>query len=221
MRCSADELHPAPASTGSTSRCSASWAKEASPTISKVLGARRLRRPRGGHGRASRSLMAERRARRLPGPVRLSSTTSEAHDHIIVGWRDRRLRARRPAAARMRRRSVLLLEAGGRGQGFLDLHPRRLHQAPRQTPPSTGAFASEPEESTATRAIVVPRGKGLGSSTLINGMIYVRGQPQDFDGWAQRAAPAGALRRCCPTSEAGDLRRPRRGPEPARHLRAP
>jgi len=34
----------------------------------------------------------------------------------------------------------------------------------------------------------VPRGKGLGGSTLINGGIYVRGQGRDFDGWAQRGA---------------------------------
>ncbi len=46
-------------------------------------------------------------------------------------------------------------------------------------------FWTEPEENVLQRRIVVPRGKGLGGSSLINGMIFVRGQPQDFDHWAQ------------------------------------
>lgn len=44
-------------------------------------------------------------------------------------------------------------------------------------------FQTEPEENVLGRRIAVPRGKGLGGSTLINGMIYVRGQPQDYDAW--------------------------------------
>ncbi|MCO5066600.1 MAG: GMC family oxidoreductase N-terminal domain-containing protein [Rhizobiaceae bacterium] len=46
-------------------------------------------------------------------------------------------------------------------------------------------FRSEPEPGTRDRAIPVPRGKTLGGSSALNGMIMVRGQPLDYDGWAQ------------------------------------
>lgn len=84
-------------------------------------------------------------------------------------------------------RTVLLLEAGGEGRhpwisipaGFSKLlSDDRFNRR----------FRTEPEQNVNGRSIVVPRGKGLGGSTLINGMIYVRGQPQDFNGWAQMGA---------------------------------
>jgi choline dehydrogenase len=46
-------------------------------------------------------------------------------------------------------------------------------------------FASEPEEGTAGRAIHWPRGRVIGGSHSINGMLYVRGNAADYDGWAQ------------------------------------
>src|SRR5690606_29051905 len=49
-------------------------------------------------------------------------------------------------------------------------------------------FETEPEEATQGRTIAVPRGKGIGGSTLINGMIYVRGIAQDYDAWASMGA---------------------------------
>ena len=79
---------------------------------------------------------------------------------------------------------VLLLEAGGRDwspyihipAGFMKLldHPKL-----------TWGYHAEPDPGTAGRAILYPRGRVLGGSSSINGLIYVRGQPEDFDHWAQ------------------------------------
>jgi choline dehydrogenase len=46
-------------------------------------------------------------------------------------------------------------------------------------------YSSEPEPGTCNRAIHWPRGKVLGGSSSINGMLYVRGNPTDYDNWAQ------------------------------------
>ena len=52
-------------------------------------------------------------------------------------------------------------------------------------PAANWLYESEPEPNTANRAIPVPRGKVLGGSSSINGLVWVRGQPLDFDTWAQ------------------------------------
>ncbi|HJU30592.1 MAG TPA: GMC family oxidoreductase N-terminal domain-containing protein [Hyphomicrobiaceae bacterium] len=81
------------------------------------------------------------------------------------------------------RHQVLLLEAGG------ETHP--LSRVPVsfakfiKRPGVNWLYASEPDEKTGGRAIPVPRGKMLGGSSAINGMVWVRGQRQDFDHWAQ------------------------------------
>ena len=81
------------------------------------------------------------------------------------------------------RHQVLLLEAGG------ETHP--LSRVPVSyarfinRPGVNWLYASEPEQATGGRQIPVPRGKMLGGSSAINGMVWVRGQPQDYDHWAQ------------------------------------
>ena len=85
------------------------------------------------------------------------------------------------------RHSVLLLEAGHEGRSIWISIPAgfgKLITDPRYN----WLFQTEPEAMTRQRKIAVPRGKGLGGSTLINGMIYVRGQPADYDRWASLGA---------------------------------
>jgi choline dehydrogenase len=54
-----------------------------------------------------------------------------------------------------------------------------------ENPAANWLYASEPEPGTGNRRIPVPRGKLLGGSSSINGMVFVRGQSQDYDQWAQ------------------------------------
>ncbi|MEO8081092.1 MAG: GMC family oxidoreductase N-terminal domain-containing protein [Caldimonas sp.] len=80
-------------------------------------------------------------------------------------------------------RRVLLVEAGGPAKHFwlrLPVGYFRTIYDPR----FSWQFALEPEASTDGRAMVWPRGRALGGSTVINGLIYIRGQPADFDDWA-------------------------------------
>jgi len=54
-----------------------------------------------------------------------------------------------------------------------------------ENPAANWLYASEPEAATGNRRIPIPRGKLLGGSSSINGMVFVRGQSQDYDTWAQ------------------------------------
>jgi choline dehydrogenase len=84
-------------------------------------------------------------------------------------------------------RTVVMLEAGGRDDGRWIRVPAGFSKL-LVDPRFNWRFATEPEDNVLGRSIMVPRGKGLGGSSSINGMIYVRGQPEDFDGWAQLGA---------------------------------
>ncbi|HZU89627.1 MAG TPA: GMC family oxidoreductase N-terminal domain-containing protein [Stellaceae bacterium] len=79
---------------------------------------------------------------------------------------------------------VLLIEAGGRDWNPY-IHVPAGFMKMLDHPKLTWGFYAEPDEGTAGRAILYPRGRVLGGSSAINGLIYVRGQPEDFDHWAQ------------------------------------
>ncbi len=54
-----------------------------------------------------------------------------------------------------------------------------------ENPAANWLYSSEPDAGTGNRRIPIPRGKLLGGSSSINGMVFVRGQSQDYDTWAQ------------------------------------
>jgi choline dehydrogenase len=85
-------------------------------------------------------------------------------------------------------RRVLLLEAGGRGRGPLFSMPLMSGVLLRSRIANWG-YVTEPEPHLNNRRITWPRGRALGGSTAINGMVYARGLPIDFDSWAQRGLP--------------------------------
>ena len=80
--------------------------------------------------------------------------------------------------------SVLLLEAGGRDWSPLIHVPVGFWKMIAR-PSVNWCFETVPEENTHNRKIPIPRGKVLGGSSSINGMLYVRGQALDYDTWAQ------------------------------------
>ena len=79
---------------------------------------------------------------------------------------------------------VALLEAGGRDRNPW-IHIPVGFAKTLNDPAVNWLFHSEPDEKTRNRPIPIPRGKVLGGSSSINGMLYVRGHPRDYDVWAQ------------------------------------
>ena len=79
---------------------------------------------------------------------------------------------------------VLLLEAGPKDNSMWINIPVGFTKLLNSTRYNWN-FATEPEDSVKGRSIPIPRGKTLGGSSSINGMLYVRGNPLDYNTWAQ------------------------------------
>ena len=104
------------------------------------------------------------------------------YDYIIVGAGS----AGGALAARLSENPanrILLLEAGARSHPYSRM-PLSFGLL-IEDPSANWCYLSDPEPNTANRQIPVPRGKLLGGSSSINGLVWVRGQPLDFDTWAQ------------------------------------
>jgi choline dehydrogenase len=106
----------------------------------------------------------------------------QTYDYIVVGAGSAGAAVANRLSADLRNK-VLLLEAGRASHpwSFIPIGMARLIR----NPAANWLYSSEPEASTNGRRLPVPRGKLLGGSSSINGMVFVRGQAQDFDTWAQ------------------------------------
>jgi len=87
--------------------------------------------------------------------------------------------------------SVIVIEYGGTDAGPLIQMPAAL-SIPLNMPRYDWGFHSEPEPHLGGRVLATPRGKVLGGSSSINGMVYVRGHARDFDHWAEQGAAGWA-----------------------------
>jgi len=79
---------------------------------------------------------------------------------------------------------VLLIEAGGK-DNYPWIHIPVGYYKTMHNPKTDWCFETEPDESMNNRSINYPRGKVLGGSSSINGLLYIRGQEQDYNLWRQ------------------------------------
>ena len=122
--------------------------------------------------------------------------TEESYDYIIIGAGS----AGCVLANRLSedgRHSVLLLEYGGSDRSIYIQMPTAL-SIPMNMPRYNWGYQSEPEPQLGGRRMQTPRGKVLGGSSSINGMVYVRGNPLDFERWEEEGAAGWSYRQVLP-----------------------
>lgn len=117
-------------------------------------------------------------------------------DYIIVGAGSAGcVLANRLTASR--EHNVLLLEAGGSDKNIMVQMPTALAY-PMASKRYNWGYNSDPEPSVKDRQITCPRGKGLGGTSSINGMVYVRGHANDIDEWESSGAKGWSYADCLP-----------------------
>nr|WP_148573897.1 FAD-dependent oxidoreductase [Nocardioides caldifontis] len=99
--------------------------------------------------------------------------------------------------------SVILLEAGGTDRkGLAKLlfeipgAVAIMHSTPQLKPLFDWGFRTVPQEKAWNRVVPQTRGKVLGGSSSVNGMLFVRGNRKNFDDWAAEGARGGRSRTC-------------------------
>jgi choline dehydrogenase len=85
--------------------------------------------------------------------------------------------------------SVLLLEAGDDERNYFRIAMPLAWRDAFKDPRTSWGFMTEPEPYADHRSIPAPRGKVLGGSNSVNGLMYMRGHPRDYDDWAAQGLP--------------------------------
>ena len=121
---------------------------------------------------------------------------AETYDYIIVGAGSAGCVLANRLSADPKHK-VLLLEAGGHDRTFWTHLPIGYYRTMTRDR-YTRFFDAEPSEGSAGRTIRHPRGRMLGGSSSINGLIFIRGQHEDFDDWERLGASGWSFRDCLP-----------------------
>ena len=119
-------------------------------------------------------------------------------DYVILGGGSAGavLAARLSADARVR---VCLVEAGDQARDILVRAPAMVAaMVPGRPPVHNWALHTVPQPGLNGRRGFQPRGRGLGGSSAINAMLYVRGHPADYDDWADQGAEGWDWASCLP-----------------------
>ncbi len=126
----------------------------------------------------------------------MSEPASDSYDYVIVGAGSAGcvLANRLSEDARNR---VIVLEYGGSDRSIFIQMPAAL-SIPMNMKKFNWGYQSEPEPNLGGRRLACPRGKALGGSSSINGLVYVRGHPLDFDRWEQEGARGWGYRHVLP-----------------------